>query len=790
MRYKLLVAVFLFSFSLISQTKVSISYSNLPLSDVIIDIEKRFNIKLSYNASITNNKFITLNFQDAFLDEILMAIEDQANVKFKKESDRYYTIKESFITDLTRTQHLQEIFIKEYVTMGISKENNDASISLSPKRLGILPGLTEPDVLQSLQLLPGVQSPTETASGLYIRGGTPDQNLILWDGIKMYYTGHFFGTISAFNPYITEDIRLYKNGTKAKYGSRISGVIDITSDNDIPNKTEGGMGFNMTHADVYVKTPITNKTALMVSARRSINDIFETLTFKNLSDRVFQDTKISEGNKVFEDDEVTTTKDLFYFTDFTVKAVLKPNEKNEFAISNLITKNKLDYGFLIEEFNEASQDKLDINNQGSSVMWNHSYNKSFSQNINAYYSRYDLDYTGSNSIENEFSDQLDKENRIDDFGVSYGLNWNFNEKSSLGLGYQYSLNEVKYSLGFQDSESPEENFNQSNTVTNNTHAIYGDYHYKIADKWFMNFGLRTNYFSVLKKPFFEPRLQLETKITNALKFKLSGEILHQVISQVVEFNTQEFGLENQIWILSDGNQVPLLKSTQFTAGFIFNKNGWNIDVEGYCKSIEGLTSLTLGFGNEEIDETENSFFAKGKSNVLGLDVFIKKKIGNYRTWLSYSIIDNEFTFQDINNGIPFPGNSDIRHQLSWSHTYDWNHFNISMGWTYRTGIPYTKALGIINTPNGSQIEFDDTNGDRLPDYHRLDISTTYEFNMNKDDKWKGKIGMSLLNIYDEGNILSRTYEKRQSTTENKEVIREINKTSIGITPNVVFRVEF
>lgn len=103
---------------------------------------------------------------------------------------------------------------------------------------------------------------------------------------------------------------------------------------------------------------------------------------------------------------------------------------------------------------------------------------------------------------------------------------------------------------------------------------------------------------------------------------------------------------------------------------------------------------------------------------------------------------------------------------------------------------FTMATGIMDTPNGSVIVFDDTNGDRLPDYHRLDISTTYKFNMSNNERWKGKLGLSVLNVYNQKNILSRTYEKRQSTTDNGEVIREINKNSLGITPNLVFRVEF
>jgi outer membrane cobalamin receptor len=767
-----------------SQDKTSVNYTNTPLGQVFVDIEKKFNIKLSFNSEIVNDQFITFQLKDATLDEILIAIETQVNIEFRKESDRYYIINKIPETNLTSTQHLQEIIIKEFLTSGISRENDDTSILVSPKKLGILPGLTEPDVLQSIQLLPGVQSPTETAAGIYIRGGTPDQNLVLWDGIKMYHSGHFFGTISAFNPYITEDIKLYKSGTKASYGNRISGVIDITSDYDIPKEIKGGFGSNMTHADAYLKAPVGKSSAIMVSARRSINDIITTETFKNLSQRVFQDTKISEGNKVFEDDEVTNTKDLFYFTDFTVKAIVKLNEKNEITTSSLFTKNKLDYGFLIEEYDEASRDQLDIGNFGTSIKWNHDYSKSLSHIVSSYYSKFDLMYIGSNSITDEFNDQLSKDNIIDDFGIAYDLNWEINDKSAFNFGYQFSSSKVEYSLTFEDSESPEDNFDQTNTNTINTQALYADYQIKPNDKWFVNIGLRTNYFTVIDKFFIEPRFQFEAKINSDFKYKASGESLHQSVSQVVEFNTKSFGLENQIWVISDGENIPVLKSIQFTSGFLFNKNGWDVDLEGYYKKVNGLTSFTLGF--ENVDE----FFSVGKSDVLGLELSIKKKIQNYRTWLSYTYVNNDFIFGNINNGNSFPGNADIAHQLIWSHTYEWNRFDISLGWNFRTGIPYTEALGIMDTPNGSVIVFDDVNGARLPNYHRLDISATYRFNISKNEKWKGKLGFSLLNIYDQENILSRTYEKRQNIIDGSEVLREINKISLGITPNFVFRVNF
>lgn len=784
MKFKFAVIIFLASFYLTAQEKVSVQYTNTPLSQVFNDIEKNFDIKLSFNSEVVDEQYITFKLEEVTLNEILLAIENQVNITFIKESDRYYVIKRLPPSNLTSTQLLQEVVIREYLTSGISKENEDTSILVSPQRLGILPGLTEPDVLQSIQLLPGVQSPTETAAGIYIRGGTPDQNLVLWDGIKMYHSGHFFGTISAFNPYITEDIKLYKSGTKARYGNRISGVIDITSDSKIPKEIRGGFGSNMTHADAFLATPLGKTSAIMVSARRSINDLFNTETYRNLSKRVFQDTKISEGNKVFEDDEVTNTKDLFYFTDFTVKAVTKPNDNNVIAISSLYTKNKLDYGFLIEKYEEASQDKLDIENQGLSMKWSHNYSKSLSHDASLYYSKFDLNYMGGNSIPDEFTDLLSKDNKIDDFGFSYDLDWNINPLTTLDFGYQFSSTKVKYALGFEDSESPEDNFEQSNVEANNIQALYGDYQFRIKDKWFFSLGLRANYFSVLDKFFVEPRFQVETKINSGFKYKISGESLHQAVSQVVEFNTKDFGLENQIWVISDNSAIPVLKSMQLTTGFVFNKNGWDIDLEGYYKNVKGLTSFTLGFENLD------NFFSVGKSNIFGMELLIKKKIKNYRTWLSYTLVNNDFKFNSINNGNSFPGNADITNQLTWSHTYQWKGFDISLGWNWRTGIPYTKATGLFDTPNGTIINFEETNGNRLPNYHRLDVSATYNFKISKNDRWGGKLGFSLLNVYNQKNVLSRTYDKRQSTSAVGEVLREINKISLGLTPNFVFRVEF
>ena len=783
MKFRLIfLFTLLWTFTLKSQEKVSIEYDKQPLVSVLSDIEQKFNIKFSFNSELVNNQIVSYTKTIVTLEDLLLTIENQTKLEFKKISKRYYLIKSQPQLNLKNTQQLDEVIIREYITAGINK-TPEGSINISPKSLGILPGQTESDVLESLQLIPGVQSPTETSSGLYVRGGTPDQNLILWDGIKMYHSGHFFGMISSFNPYITKNITFSSNGSNARYGNSISSVIDITSYNELPKKFEGGFGFNMTHADVFLKTPISNKFALIVSARKSYTDAIKTFTFKNLSDRVFQNTKISEGNKVFDEDDVTLTNDSFRFSDITLKTIFKPSDNDEIVFSSLFTNNKLDYGFEIEEFDEVSRDELEIKNKGLSGTWNHNYSNSFSHEIQAYYSEFGFDYEGTNNYPDDQFNRTTKNNNILDKGILVHTNWNINKTNTLSMGYQLSSNKVGYSLGYDNNYFPDDVFNEENNKSNNTNTFYADYQYKKPKKWLIHLGLRGDDVSLLKKFYLEPRVVAEAYLNSNLKTKIALEKRHQNLSQILEFNTRDFGLENQVWSLAQEDNVPLQKSTKFSMGFNFNKKGWNLDVEFYTIKTKGITSLTRGF------ESTGANFSEGESNVSGLDVLLKKRINNYRTWLSYTTTKKDFKFDAINNSKAFAGNFHIGHQVYWSHSYKLNMFDFSLGWRFRTGIPYTKALRLDESE--ALIIYDKINNERLPNYHRLDFSVTYKFNFSKSESWKGKFGFSLLNIYNKKNILSKDYRIRFSTSQNTPFfLQETTKASLGVTPNLVFRVEF
>lgn len=784
MKLKLITLVFLFTYSvMMSQTKTSFTYKNTSVKEVILDLENKFNIKLSFDSELIDSQFVNYISDGSTLEEVLIVIESQTNLQFQKVSDRYYTITGEPDYNFQKPQGLDEVFITEYLTTGI-KKRKDGSIVITPKSLGILPGLTEPDVLQSLQLLPGIKSPNETATELYVRGGTPDQNLVLWDDIKIYNSGHFFGSISAFNPYIIKDVKLFTSGTTAKYGNRISSVIDISSQNDIPNKTKGGFGFNMTHADVYVKTPISKKLGLMVSTRRSYTDLINTFTFQNLSKRVFQNTKISEGNTFFDSDPIKITKEFFRFSDVTAKVIYEPTEQDKVVFSSLFTTNKLDYNFFNEAFGDISKDKLDVENQGMSIKWMHSYNPNFSQALKAYKSYHDLKYKGSNIFSEGFSDYYQKENNIDDYGIALHNIWRLNDKKTVNFGYDFSSSKVyyafKYNTDAYDLGDLEDRYNFSNTSVNNIHALYLEYNYRNDDKWLFNIGLRANQVSLLDEFYVEPRFNFEAKLNTNFKLKLSAEQLHQTIVQIEELVVSNFGLESELWILAEDNISPLLKSEQASVGVNFNKEGWNLDVDFYVKKIKGLTSFSRGFNVLP--------FSTGESDIKGVDILLKKKIDNYRTWFGYSFVNNNFKFKNLNNNEPFPANFHITNQINWSHSYIWNNLSFSLGWNYRTGAPYTRGLGLDEDDNVTII-YDKINNERLPSYHRLDFSTTYKFNFSPKEKWKGKIGLSIFNIYNKKNILSKTYEVGFTSSGNN-VLRELEKTSLGITPNLIFRVEF
>lgn len=741
------------------------------------------------NKVVVTNKQGRFNFSGILRDDIItinLIGYKQINIPVKNFDKNCKNI---FLEE--KVNQLNEIVITNYLTTGFTK-TKDGSIVLNSKKAGVLPGVIEPDVLQSLQLIPGVQSPNETASGIHIRGSTPDQNLVIFDGMKMYHFSHYFGLLSAFNPYITNNVKLYRSGTHAKYGNNVGGVLDIGTDNDIPESLSVGIGSTLTHSDVFIKTPLLNKKlGFVFSARRSITDYINSYTNQQYANVVFQNSKIGEGL----DDQnlrITNANNNFFYKDYHAKVIVAPNNNSKISFSYLYNLNDLFFTGENERSREHFEDDISIENQGFHFDWELGNIKKGLHKIELSQTNFYKNYDGNRSIENRTQDGINynKSNTINENNLEYSFIKNIKKNYKWEFGYQFNFNDVRYNFNRTVSE-------QNGLVNDQiigkawNSALFSEHQLKLKEKWLLNLGLRWQYFGGIDKNYLEPRFNLTYKVNHHLNFKFSTELKHQSIAQVLDFREDGLGgLFDQFWALANKNVFPVLKSVQSSAGIGYQTNSWIVDFEVYNKSIDGILFL--------FDENEKGQkYFNGTNNIKGIDLLIKKDWNQYNTWISYSLSKSIYQFDDLNSSENFNGSFDIPHSLIWSHNYKIKKLEFSLGWRFRSGIPYTVKTAEIKNPNGLKIEFDELNSERLPNYQRLDFTTRYKFNFDKAKKVNGQFGLTIQNIFNKKNVLNRDYEI-QTIIESqgpdriieKDVLVEVDRTSLGFVPNLIFRVDF
>ena len=680
-------------------------------------------------------------------------------------------------------QQLDEVVVYKFLTTGLTKQT-DGSITLNTEEFGILPGLLEPDVLQTVQALPGIKSIDETVSDINIRGGTNDQNLILWDDIKMYQSGHFFGLISAFNPYLTEHVTIIKDGTSAEYGDGVSGIINMQSKNKIAGNFFGGAGINMISGDLFGQIPISNKLALQVSARRSITDLVNTPTYKQFSKRAFQDTEVEGGANPNSDVDINQDE-TFYFYDFTAKVLYDINDQHKARFSFININNNLDYTETALSSARTDQSNLNQTNLSFGGNLESEWTDRFSTKLNAYYSNYNLD--SENRINNG-QQILDQRNEVIETSIKLNTNYQLTPTLNWLNGYQFS--EVGIS-NFTDVTQPPYESNIKGVIR--TNSLYSEISYVSPNKRLVaRGGGRLNYIVNVKyfdEFIVEPRLNLSYSLYPNLQLEVKGEFKNQTTNQIIDLEQNFLGIEKRRWMLSNnkndtvpGNpNLPIVKSKQGSMGINYDKGEWFVGLEGYYKEVNGISTATQGFQNQ------NQFNGEiGKYDVKGLEFLINHKNNLFSTWLSYAYNLNNYTFEDIVPSV-FPNNLDIRHTLTFASTYTYENLKIGIGINYRTGKPFTKpqegADGIDFTTFPVSINYQEPNSSRLPDYLRADASAIYDFNISK--RVKATAGASILNILNKENLLNTYYR-----LNDQDEIVTIESVSLGFTPNISFRVRF
>lgn len=771
MSKNILSIFFLIVFLNVASTKAqTIQKEKHPLITVLRQIEKKFNISFSYVDETIKNKQAKPLKDGLTLQEALEFLKLETNLDYELLDNRFVVVKiPKKESSLSNTQRLQEVIINNYLTSGITKLN-DGSINIKPETFGILPGLIEPDVLQTIQALPGVLSTDETVSNINVRGGTHDQNLILWDGIKMYQSGHFFGLISAFNPYTTKRINLYKNGTRAKYGDGISSIIDMQLPDDIDNEFKAGGGFNLINADGFAKIPISKKTELQISTRRSLTDLINTSTYNQYFKRIFQD---SDFTKSKGSDNAISQNESFYFYDVTAKFLYDVTAKDKVRLHFYNVSNELNYDeqSIINDRNEALNSKLTQRNSAIGLTYIRDWTNKFSTTSQIYVSNYDLDAINFDVLNNQ---RLIQENEVYDGSAKIDANYKLNRQFTINGGYQFT--EVGIS-NLEDVNNPD--FRSYIKEVIRSHAVYGEINFLSNNaKTRINLGGRLNYIKKFDMLFAEPRLNFSQRFLNHFRFEILGEFKSQTTSQIIDLQNDFLGIENRRWVLSNNNTIPVIKSKQLSGGVHFNKNKFLISAEAYIKNADGITTRSQGFQNQY-----QFVNAIGSYKIKGIDFLLNKQFNNIiSTWVSYSYSTNNYTFNELNNGESFPNNADIQHAITLACTYTKNKIKLAIGLNWHSGIPNTEP-SINDIPDDEVITYASPNSSNLNDYLRLDFSTNYDFNMF--DNVKATIGTSVWNILNKKNIINAYY-----TLDNDNLVNKIENESLGITPNVSFRLRF
>ncbi len=672
------------------------------------------------------------------------------------------------ITLVPKIENLNQIVLNNYLIKGINKQPN-GSIRIDYNNFGILPGLIEPDLLQTIQALPGILSANETISNINVRGGTNDQNLILWDGIKMYQSSHFFGLISAFNPYLTKNITLSKNGSSAVYGDGVSSVISMSTSNKVATTLDTSVGLNLISVDGYLDTPINNKSSLQVAARRSINEVLETPTYNQFFDKAFQDSEVINGSN---------SDDQFSFYDASIRWLYQLTDKDLIKVNALLMRNDLVFqeNTTINQENIARESSITQNNNAGGILYQRNWSTNFQSELLIYATNYSLKAVNSD-IEND--QRLLQENDVLENGIKVNTALKLGTNSLLKSGYQF--NETGIS-NLQDVNNP--TFRKRTKEVVRTHSLFSELNYvSKSKKNIVNAGLRINYFDKFDILSLEPRISFLKKIPSHFTLEILGEIKSQTTSQVIDLQNDFLGIENRRWILSNDQDIPIIKSKQISTGLSYNHYNWLISTDFYYKDVNGIITRSQGFQNQYEPGYENSNPENihGSYSVFGIDFLINKRFRNFSTWVSYSYADNIYNFDrlDENN---FPNNIDIRHTINVAVAYNLQNLKFSGGINWHSGKPSTQPTP-TNTIENNRINYVEANSTRIEDYMRVDVSTTYKFKVSK--KANMLAGVSIWNLLDQKNITNEYYK-----ISNQDAIEKIEEFGLGFTPNVVVRLNF
>ncbi|MBI1184067.1 TonB-dependent receptor plug domain-containing protein [bacterium] len=655
---------------------------------------------------------------------------------------------------------LNEVVITDERTNQIQEKSQMSTITITMDKVKTLPALMgEKDLIKTLQLLPGVQSGGEGSSGLYVRGGGPDQNLILLDGVPVYNASHLFGFFSVFNADAINNVELIKGGFPARYGGRLSSVLDIHMKEGNMNKLEGEGSIGVISSKLSLQGPIKKgKTSFIVSGRRTYIDVLARPIIKAVG-------KSQGGNIVAG----------YYFYDLNGKINHKFSDRSRLYLSTYMGNDKFYFNVGEKYYSNGHENtfktKGDLawGNRIAAVRWNYMINPKLFSNTTITYSKYKFSTGMSlNQIEWDGDKQVSTEyfsnfySGIDDATAKVDFDYmpNPNHFIKFGAGDIYHT----FSPGATQTKISSYAFRLDSTIASNklyAHELYGyiEDDFKIGNRLKVNLGAYATAFNPKDTTFFsvQPRFSARYLIGPKSSLKASYATMMQALHLLTN---PTIGLPTDLWLPAT-KRVPVEYSKQVAMGYAQTiHEGYELSIEGYYKSMSNLIEYKDGESYSAQNTGWEDKVELGKGWSYGAEVFFEKKLGKVTGWVGYTLSWTNRQFANLNYGKIFPYRYDRRHDISVVVTYKPNdHVDFGLVWVYGTGNAYTLGLerywayndnvgkGDYNY-NQEITQVESRNNFRAPAYHRLDLGV----NVHKPTKWGERtLSMGLYNAYSRQN---------------------------------------
>jgi hypothetical protein len=618
-------------------------------------------------------------------------------------------------------------------------------VQIKPAQIEQMPKAGEADLFRTLQLLPGVKTASEISSGLYIRGGSPDQNLILLDGSVLYNPSHFFGFFSTFNSDAIKDVELIKGGYPAEYGGRLSAVLSVTNKDGDREATHGKFTLGLISSRATVETPL-GTGAVTLSGRRTYLDAI--LNASGLKDEL----GLPDYN----------------FYDLNAKITQNPGSNDKVSLSGYLGRDLLDFS----DPAAGATVLLKWGNRSGALDWTHIFKEDlfarFNLNASSYFSNLTLGASGEDLV---------RDNSILDYTFNGSLEYSPNEDHQFKFGVQSTLYDFKFLVKYGASP-PNANVDLSPFYG----AVYLQDEWKMTEEAALTAGLRVDKISSRPEIGIDPRLAMRYILNDDVTLKASFGIYHQYLRLATNPNISFF----DVWLPVDSTQPPS-SSEQYILGVATTPwDGYTLEVEAYYKNQHNVVELRPNIVSG--DKLSDVFFL-GRAYSYGIEFFLQRQIGDLTGWLGYTLAWTRRVFPEINNGETFAPTYDRRNDVNLVLTYRLNdRWTIGSTFVYGTGQAYTQAVAAFyrREPDhsGSHVTIPGkTNALRLPSYHRLDVSATYSFSLWSDTR-NASVNFDIYNAYNYRNV----WFKNVNSSTNPATIEDIKL--LPILPTVGIQVSF